>query len=94
MFSILSLLLFVSLLCVSQAHAACKTSFLPVKGNTSPPRYFICDAYADRPTSGLNAGDQLFAIASANTYIATNATTWVQTNGGGSGSGDITAVGS
>lgn len=66
-------------------------------GNTANwPRDYICDTWAERPTSGLVIGSRCFAKDSSNWYIATGAATWTQVNGGGAGGasawGDITGT--
>ena len=64
---------------------ALATQYIPrAVAGTSPSRYFIADVYAsDRPTSGLHAGDTLYALDTASFYIASNATTWNQVGAGG-----------
>lgn len=47
------------------------------------PRDYICDTWAERPTSGLVVGSRCFAKDTGNWYIATGATTWTQIGGGG-----------
>jgi hypothetical protein len=54
-------------------------------GNTVAwPIDYICDTYAERPTSGLIVGSRCFAKDNGNWYVATSATAWAQI-GGGSG---------
>lgn len=89
-----SLLLLTLFLSLSQlAQAACTTSFMPTQGGGTPPRFFNCAAYADRPTSGLHAGDQLYAIATAAWYLASDATTWVVQVGATGAAGPTGATG-
>ena len=51
---------------------------------TGEPRYFRCDAEADRPVVGLNAGDTAYAVAEMSFWVAINATTWSQIGAAGS----------
>ena len=46
------------------------------------PRDYICDTYAERPTSGLIVGSRLFAVDTAKLYRATDTTTWTEVGGG------------
>src|ERR1043166_5421468 len=59
------------------ATADCTLSFLTTKANAQQPRRWVCPLYTDRPTSGLHAGDELYAVGSAAWYYASDATTWV-----------------
>ena len=57
------------------------------------PRDYICDTYAERPTSGLLPGSRLFALDNGKVYRATNATTWAELGGGGGTAwGEITGT--
>lgn len=74
------------------SQAACTTSMTTVAGiSGSAPRYFICALFADRPTSGLNAGDRLYVTATKESYTASNATTWVSLLQGAALSSTVTA---
>jgi hypothetical protein len=44
------------------------------------PRFFLCDAESDLPSSGLNAGDTAYAIYEKTFWKASDATTWVNQN--------------
>lgn len=57
----------------------------PTDTSSRPRRYYICDSLADRPSSGLLAGDVAFTIDTAKIYRATNATTWTEIGGGAGG---------
>jgi hypothetical protein len=57
-----------------------------VSGSTTMPVYprdYLCDTYAERPTSGLVAGSRMFCADNGKIYRATNATTWEEIGGGG-----------
>ena len=70
------------LLAPGVSWAACTTAQMAVSGaGNVPPKYYRCAAFADAPTSGLNAGDTLFVTGTGNAYTATNATTWTQQAG-------------
>ena len=58
------------------------------------PKEYVCDTWAERPTSGLIGGSRCFVLEDGKIYRATNATTWVEIGGsqGGSAWGDITGT--
>lgn len=59
-------------------YAAAEAS---LDANASPSyRYYHCDTEAERPTSGLRAGDICYATDTQKFYVATSATTWASTN--------------
>jgi hypothetical protein len=47
-----------------------------ILSGTSGPRYFLCDAEGDKPTSGLVEGDKAWVIATHKLYMATGVTAW------------------
>lgn len=49
------------------------------------PAYLVCDTDAEKPASGLVAGDLAFAVDNGKLYKATDATTWVELAAGAGG---------
>ena len=50
------------------------------------PKEYVCDTWAERPTSGLIGGSRCFVLEDGKIYRATNATTWVEIGGSQGGS--------
>lgn len=48
--------------------------------------YYYCDTDAEKPVTGLTAGDMAFAKDNNKLYKATGATTWAEVGGGAGGS--------
>jgi hypothetical protein len=58
------------------------------------PLDYVCDTWAERPTSGLIPGSRCFALDTGKLWRATNATTWTEIGGGSGGAawGEITGT--
>ena len=78
------------------SQAACVIADLPVRGNdkTKARRAWYCDTFGDaqRPTSGLRAGDVVYDIATTDFYLASDGTTLVKQAGGPAASPAFRAV--
>ena len=56
------------------------------------PRDYVCDTWAERPTSALIVGSRCFVVEDGKVYRATNATTWEEMGGGSAAWGAVTGT--